>query len=101
MKALLIIHKPDILRKIYRRFVSSALIFLVPAALLLLSQSNPFTMEDIKSYPFPSSLTSSSGAARIAWIFNENGLRNVFVAEGPEFKARSVIQPGWFSQVVA
>ena len=47
-----------------------------------------FTMEQIKSYPFPNELTASGGGSRIAWAFNERGLRNVWVAEGPDFKAR-------------
>jgi len=47
-----------------------------------------FTMEQIKSYPFPNELTASATGSRIAWAFNERGLRNVWVAEGPDFKAR-------------
>jgi dipeptidyl aminopeptidase/acylaminoacyl peptidase len=47
-----------------------------------------FTMEQIKSYPFPNELSTSAGGSRIAWAFNERGLRNVWVAEGPDFKAR-------------
>jgi len=47
-----------------------------------------FTLEQIKSYPFPNELTVSATGARIAWAFNERGARNVWVAEGPEFKAR-------------
>ncbi|HEX3188099.1 MAG TPA: prolyl oligopeptidase family serine peptidase [Pyrinomonadaceae bacterium] len=47
-----------------------------------------FTMEQIKSYPFPNELTAAGSGSRIAWAFNERGLRNVWVAEGPEFKAR-------------
>jgi len=47
-----------------------------------------FTLEQIKSYPFPNELTASATGARIAWAFNERGARNVWVAEGPEFKAR-------------
>jgi hypothetical protein len=45
-------------------------------------------MEQIKGYPFPSELTASATGARIAWTFNERGARNVWVAEGPDFKAR-------------
>src|SRR5215216_7469365 len=52
------------------------------------SQSGSFTLEQIKSYPFPNELTASANGARIAWAFNERGARNVWVAEGPEFKAR-------------
>ena len=47
-----------------------------------------FTLEQIKSYPFPNELTTSATGARIAWAFNERGARNVWVAEGPDFKAR-------------
>jgi dipeptidyl aminopeptidase/acylaminoacyl peptidase len=47
-----------------------------------------FTVEQIKSYPFPNELTASATGARIAWAFNERGSRNVWVAEGPDFKAR-------------
>ena len=47
-----------------------------------------FTLEQIKSYPFPNELTASATGARIAWAFNERGARNVWVAEGPEFKVR-------------
>ena len=52
------------------------------------SQSASFTLEQIKSYPFPNELTVSATGARIAWAFNERGARNVWVAEGPDFKAR-------------
>jgi dipeptidyl aminopeptidase/acylaminoacyl peptidase len=66
----------------------------VTASLLQLPQqaaapaSNSFTLEQIKSYPFPNELTTSATGARIAWAFNERGVRNVWAAEGPDFKAR-------------
>lgn len=47
-----------------------------------------FTIEQIKGYPFPNELTVSATGSRIAWAFNERGARNVWVAEGPDFKAR-------------
>lgn len=84
------ISKSGFYLKIFRRLSLLILVFIIPAAIQLQSQNKPFTMEEIKSYPFPSSLTSSPGVARIAWVFNENGLRNIFVAEGPEFKARQL-----------
>ncbi|HSD45046.1 MAG TPA: hypothetical protein VLB87_00435, partial [Pyrinomonadaceae bacterium] len=52
------------------------------------SSGTSFTMEQIKSYPFPSELTTAATGSRIAWAFNERGARNVWVAEGPDFKAR-------------
>ena len=47
-----------------------------------------FTLEQIKSYPFPNELTASATGSRIAWAFDERGARNVWVAEGPDFKGR-------------
>ena len=54
----------------------------------VVSVAQSFTMEQIKSYPFPNELAASATGSRIAWAFNERGLRNVWVAEGPTFKAR-------------
>ena len=54
------------------------------------SQTDSFTLEQIKSYPFPNELTTSATGSRIAWAFNERGARNVWVAEGPDFKARKL-----------
>lgn len=65
-------------------------------ALLLLGllapsvHAQPFTMEQIKSYPFPNGLTAAETGSRIAWALNERGLRNVWVAEGPDFKPRQL-----------
>lgn len=50
--------------------------------------NSSFTLEQIKSYPFPNELTVSATGSQIAWAFNERGKRNVWVAAGPEFRAR-------------
>jgi dipeptidyl aminopeptidase/acylaminoacyl peptidase len=50
--------------------------------------SAQFSLEQVKSYPFPNELAVSGSGARIAWAFNEQGRRNIWVAEAPEFKAR-------------
>jgi len=42
----------------------------------------------VKGYPFPSELTAAATGSRIAWVFDERGMRNVWVAEAPEWKAR-------------
>lgn len=49
-----------------------------------------FTLDQVKSYPFPNELTASAGGSRIAWALNERGRRNVWVAEGPEFRPRQL-----------
>jgi dipeptidyl aminopeptidase/acylaminoacyl peptidase len=38
-----------------------------------------------KKYPFVTGLTASATGEHIAWVMNEQGRRNIYVAEGPEF----------------
>ncbi len=52
--------------------------------------SQAFTLEAIKSYPFPTELTAASQGSHIAWALEEGGKRNVYVAEGPDFKPRKL-----------
>ncbi|MBX5479848.1 MAG: S9 family peptidase [Pyrinomonas methylaliphatogenes] len=49
-----------------------------------------FSLEQVRSYPFPNELVASSTGARIAWAFNEQGRRNVWVAEAPDWRARKL-----------
>ena len=52
--------------------------------------SKSFTIDQVKSYPFPNELTAQASGSRIAWASNERGLRNLLVAEGPDWKARQL-----------
>jgi len=49
-----------------------------------------FTLEQVMSFAFPDSLTAASGADRVAWSFDIRGVRNVWIADGPDFSARQV-----------
>jgi dipeptidyl aminopeptidase/acylaminoacyl peptidase len=49
-----------------------------------------FTLEQVMSAPFPSDLTAASHGNRIAWVFDAEGKRNIWVAEGPKFVARQL-----------
>lgn len=54
------------------------------------AQTNSPTVTQILSTPFASDLTAASTGERIAWLLNIEGKRNVWVAEGPNFKARQL-----------
>lgn len=43
-----------------------------------------------KKYPFPTELTAAATGTRIAWALNEEGRRNVYVAEGPDYVPRKL-----------
>jgi len=49
-----------------------------------------FTVEQILSFPSPENLIAAPVGSTIAWTFNERGVRNVYVADGPSFEARKV-----------
>jgi dipeptidyl aminopeptidase/acylaminoacyl peptidase len=46
---------------------------------------SPFTLEQVLSSPFPSELVAASHGNRVAWVFNAKGVRNIWVADGPDF----------------
>jgi dipeptidyl aminopeptidase/acylaminoacyl peptidase len=46
---------------------------------------SPFTLEQVISSPFPNELVAATNGSRVAWVFNARGVRNVWVADGPDF----------------
>lgn len=66
-------------------------LLLTPFTILVgYSQDKDFSMEQVISYPFPAGLTVSSEGSRIAWTINKEGIRNIFVSEGPGFSSRQL-----------
>ncbi|RAI89451.1 S9 family peptidase [Algoriphagus yeomjeoni] len=51
-----------------------------------LAFSQSFTMEQVGKFSFPSELTSSPTGEKIAWAMNEQGKRNIYFAEAPDFE---------------
>ena len=49
-----------------------------------------FTLEQVMSSPFPDELVAARNGERIAWMFDIRGVRNLWIADGPEFVARQV-----------
>src|SRR5262247_1822551 len=49
-----------------------------------------FSVDQILGFPSPENLVASPVGSAIAWTFNERGVRNIYVAEGPAFAARKV-----------
>src|SRR5712692_8134822 len=71
-------------------------LLLLPLAVALLVivtgriDAQSFTLEQVMSSPFPSDLTVSKRGDRIAWAFDAEGKRNIWIAEGPAFAPRQV-----------
>ncbi len=69
---------------------------LVCAAVLALSPlaagAQNFTLAQVLAYPYVSGLTAAPHADRVSWVRDVNGVRNVWMADGPAFKARQLTQ---------
>ena len=48
------------------------------------------TIDNLLNVPFPTALTSSPDGKRIAWVFNDQGVRNIYIADAPEFPPRKI-----------
>ncbi|MBC7510781.1 MAG: PD40 domain-containing protein, partial [Ferruginibacter sp.] len=64
------------------------IILLLLLPLQILAQNNAFS--SFKAYNFPTELCAAATGSKIAWALDEQGNRNVYVAEGPAFKPRKL-----------
>lgn len=48
------------------------------------------SIETYLSSPFPTNLVNSKDGKSIAWVFNDKGSRNIYLASGPDFKAKKL-----------
>jgi dipeptidyl aminopeptidase/acylaminoacyl peptidase len=66
----------------------------IPLALVLAystviaAPAKRFTLEQIMSAPFPTDLTAAPKSGAVAWVLDQNGARNIWVAEAPDYKGR-------------
>src|SRR5689334_24139444 len=74
-----------------RHKVAIAIITLcLPVAATQRAYANGFTLEQILSSPFPSDLIASKQGDRVAWVFDHEGKRNIWIAEAPAFAGRQL-----------
>lgn len=71
--------------KTLRRFACfAAVLCVVPAAWA------GFTLKQVMSYSFPDHLVAAARSNRVAWVFNQRGVRNIWVADAPGFEAHAI-----------
>jgi dipeptidyl aminopeptidase/acylaminoacyl peptidase len=61
---------------------------ILACSLLLAAPAKRFTLEQVLSAPFPTDLTASPRGGAVAWVLDQNGARNIWVAEAPDYKGR-------------
>ena len=69
---------------------TSSLLFIIFTACSLFTPAyaQQYELESVRNYPFPTVLSSSAKYSRIIWAMDEQGKRNVYVAEAPTFDPR-------------
>jgi dipeptidyl aminopeptidase/acylaminoacyl peptidase len=70
------------------RLAALILAFLCVSALTVSAQS--FTLEQVMSSPFPSDLVTTKRGDKLAWAFDAEGRRNIWIAEAPAFASRQL-----------
>src|ERR1035438_8530576 len=55
-----------------------------------LAQQTPFTLDQALSAAFPTELTAAPDGGKVAWVSNARGVRNIMVAEPPDYQARKI-----------
>ena len=75
------------------RIMGMAAIFLMIGAVQPVfpgERGSSFTMEQVLSFPFPTDVAVAAHAPRAVWSLNLNGVRNLYVAEAPDFVPRQL-----------
>jgi dipeptidyl aminopeptidase/acylaminoacyl peptidase len=67
-----------------------ALLATAAGSLPATAQRPGFTLEQIMSAPFPSDLVASPSGAKVAWVFDARGVRNIWIAGSPDDHARAI-----------
>ncbi len=49
-----------------------------------------FTLEQVLSGPFPTELTAARKGGAVAWVLNQKGARNIWIAEAPAYQGRKL-----------
>src|SRR5437899_11206345 len=76
--------------KLGRRLILCALSIALLLSVVCFVKAQSFTLEQVTSSPFPSELTVAKRGDKVAWAFDAEGKRNVWIAEGPSWASRQL-----------
>jgi dipeptidyl aminopeptidase/acylaminoacyl peptidase len=63
--------------------VRTSLVLFFSFSLLFSASPGHFSIEQVMSAPFPTELTTAPKGGAVAWVLNEHGARNVWMADAP------------------
>src|SRR5580693_408974 len=67
-----------------------SLALLLACSASLSAPAKRFTLEQVMSAPFPSDLTAAPQGGAVAWVLDQHGARNIWIAEAPDYKGRQL-----------
>jgi dipeptidyl aminopeptidase/acylaminoacyl peptidase len=70
--------------------VRNLLILLFACSLAFSASPARFSLEQVMSAPFPSELTAAPKGGAVAWVLDQHGARNVWVADLPTYSGRQL-----------
>jgi len=76
--------------KLGHRLILCSLSIALLLSLVCFVKAQSFTLEQVTSAPFPSELTVSKRGDKVAWAFDAEGKRNVWIVEGPSWASRQL-----------
>jgi len=71
-------------------YVRTFPVFLFVWSLAFSASPTRFSLEQVMSAPFPSEMTAAPKGGTIAWVLNQHGARNVWVAQAPAYQGRQL-----------
>jgi Tol biopolymer transport system component len=76
-----------------RRAINFAIVMAIALSAAAASPAKAaFTLEQVLSAPFPTDLTAAPYGAAVAWVFNDRGVRNIWVAQPPDYKGKRLTE---------
>jgi len=63
---------------------------LLPCSLAFSASPTRFSLEQVMSAPFPSNLTAAPKGGAVAWVLDQHGARNIWVAEVPPYQGHQL-----------
>ncbi len=76
--------------KLERKLIAAPLLLLLMIPAVGSAASASFTIDQVMSAPFATSPLAAPVGARVAWLLNERGQRNVWVASAPDWKGQRI-----------
>ncbi|HVS66355.1 MAG TPA: prolyl oligopeptidase family serine peptidase [Thermoanaerobaculia bacterium] len=73
-----------------RRPLSATAVLLSVLVAPAIAADPPFTVSQVLSSPFPSNMEAAPTGGHVAWVVNDRGERNLWVASPPEYRGRQV-----------